>query len=186
LGAIRLPETTFARRALTTVTTDILFLQRRSEGQPVGDTAWTETGKLQTPEGDIEINQYFVDHPEMIIGRMVPNVGRYGDPACQLDLGDDMAAMLLAAIQRLPANCYHPEEEIHFGPRPEVSEEKDVSTVKESGYVARQDGTIWRRENDILTKLDGLGAKRISRIKGLLKVRDAARAYLEAQTQGNG
>ena len=183
IGAIRLPESTFARRALTTVTTDILFLQRRSEGQAVGDMAWTETGKLETPKGVVEINQYFVDHKEMIIGRMVPNVGRYGDPACQLDLGDNMAALLTAAIQRLPANCYAPEEQIHFGPRPEVSEEEDVSTVKEGGYVARQD-TIWRRENNILTKLDGLGAKRISRIKGLLKVRDASRAYLEVQTQG--
>ncbi len=186
IGAIRLPETTFSRRALTTVTTDILFLQRRSEGQPIGDTSWSETGTLQTPDGTVEINQYFVDHPEMIIGRMVPNVGRFGDPACQLDLAADMPAMLMAAIQRLPANCYHSEEEIHFAPEPSFddSDEQLLSKVKDSGYAFRTDGTIWRRENDMLLKLDGLGAKRIGRIKGLLKVRDAARAFLDAQAKG--
>ena len=187
IGAIRLPESTFTRRALTTVTTDILFLQRRSEGQTVENTNWTETGKLQTPDGDVEINQYFVDHPEMIIGRMVPNVGRFGDPACQLDIGNDMASMLTVAIQRLPANCYHPDEEIHFGtePKSEVFDEVNISKVKESGYVVRKDGSVWRRENHGLTKLEGLGVKRIQRIKSMLKVRDAARAYLEAQTQGS-
>jgi hypothetical protein len=186
LGAIRLPETVFARRALTTVTTDILFLQRRSEGQPLGDAAWTHTGTVYTPAGDVEINQYFVLHPEMIVGRMVPNVGRYGEPACRLDLGDDLAAMLTAAIQKLPANCYHPEEEIHFGlkPGPEIPDDETLAQVKESGYAVKKDGTVWRRENGVLTKLEGIGITRIHRIKGLLKVRDAARAYLEEQAQG--
>ncbi len=185
LGAIRLPETAFARRALTTVTTDLLFLQRRSIGQPAGNTAWTETGKLQTPEGEVQINQYFIEHPEMLLGTMVPNVGRYGESACRLEPGDDLASRLTAAIQRLPAGCYRPEEEIHFAPEPrgEAAEEEDLSAVKESAYVARQDGTLWRKETGLLTKLEGLGAKRVQRIKGLLKVRDAARAYLEAQAQ---
>jgi len=186
IGSIRLPQTTFARRALTTVTTDILFLQRRSQGQPICYTTWHKTGTLQTPDGTVEINQYFVDHQEMIIGTMVPNVGRFGDPACQLDNPADMAAMLTAAIQRLPANCYHPEEEVHFAPEPSFDDcdEQPLSKVKESGYVARQDGSVWRRENGTLVKLEGIGTKRIQRIKGLLKVRDAARAYLEAQTKG--
>ncbi len=186
IGSIRLPETTFARRALTTVTTDILFLQRRSQGQPIGDANWQETGTLQTPDGTVEINQYFVQHPEMIIGRMVPNAGRFGDPACRLNLGDDMDAMLTAAIKRLPANIYQVGEEIHFTPEPrlEVFEEENLSAVKEGGYVVRQVGSVWRREHDLLTKMQGLGVKRVQRIKGLLRVRDAARIYLNVQTQG--
>ena len=108
---------------------------------------------IQTPDGEVEINQYFVQHPEMIIGRMVPNVGRYGDPSCQLDISADMASMLTGAIQRLPANCYHPDEEIHFGtePKSNVSDEVNLSKVKESGYVVRKDGSVWRRENDAIT-----------------------------------
>jgi len=102
LGAIRLPESTFARRALTTVTTDILFLQRRTTGQS-GDTRdWTLTGK--TADDEIEINQYFIRHPEMIIGAMVPNVGRYGDPACQLKRADEFADRMAAAITKASAD----------------------------------------------------------------------------------
>jgi len=182
LGAIRLPESTFARRALTTVTTDILFLQRRT-GQ-AGDTYdWTQTGK--TTDGEIEINRYFIQHPEMIIGSMVPNVGRYGDPACQLKHPDEFADRMAAAIQNLPANCYQPQ--IHSLPeaKPALAKPDILATVKESGYVAQRDGSVWRRENHALVKLASGGAKRIQRIRGLLKIRDTARAYLAAQTGGS-
>ena len=182
LGAIRLPESTFARRALTTVTTDILFLQRRTEQTGVA-LDWTQTGK--TTDGEIEINQYFIQHPEMIIGIMVPNVGRYGDPACRLKPANEFADRMAAAIQKLPANCYQPQ--IHFLPefKPAMAEPDILATVKESGYVAQRDGSVWRCENHALVKLASGGAKRIQRIRGLLKIRDAARAYLAAQSGGN-
>jgi hypothetical protein len=182
LGAIRLPESTFARRALTTVTTDILFLQRRT-GQTGGTCAWTLTGK--TADDEIEINRYFIQHPEMIIGSMVPNVGLYGDPACQLKPANEFAERMAAAIQKLPANCYQPQ--IHSLPeaKPALAEPDILATVKESGYVAQRDGSVWRRENHVLVKLASGGAKRIQRIRGLLKIRDAARAYLAAQSGGS-
>lgn len=182
LGAIRLPESTFARRALTTVTTDILFLQRRT-GQTGGTCAWTLTGK--TADDEIEINRYFIQHPEMIIGSMVPNVGRYGDPACQLKPANEFAERMAAAIQKLPANCYQPE--IHSLPeaKPAMAEPDILAAVKESGYVAQRDGSVWRREDNALVKLASGGAKRIQRIRGLLKIRDAARAYLAAQSGGS-
>jgi len=173
IGAIRLPESTFTKRALTTVTTDILFLQRRSNEQSSTDRTWIKTGKLQTPTGDVEINQYFIQHPEMILGKMVANMGRYGEPACQLNAGDDLPTLLEASIQRLPANRYHIGEHVLIAQDP-IEESKPV--VKESGYWVRRDGTVWRQENGQLAQLDGLGAKRIQRIKGLLRVRDAARA----------
>ena len=182
IGAIRLPESTFARRALTTVTTDILFLQRRA-GQDGDSRDWTQTGK--NTDGEIEINQYFIRHPEMIIGRMVPNVGRYGDPACQLKPANEFADRMAAAIQNLPANCYQPQ--IHSLPeaKPALAKPDILATVKESGYVAQRDGSVWRRENHALVKLASGGAKRIQRIRGLLKIRDSARAYLAAQTGGS-
>jgi len=181
LGAIRLPESTFTRRALTTVTTDILFLQRRT-GQ-AGDTRdWTQTGK--TADDEIEINRYFIQHPEMIIGAMVPNVGRYGDPTCRLKNAKEFADRLAAAIQNLPANCYQPQIDSLPEAKPVMTEPDILATVKESGYVAQRDGSIWRRENNVLLKLTGVGAKRLHRIRGLLKIRDAARAYLAAQTGG--
>ena len=181
IGAIRLPESTFTKRALTTVTTDILFLQRRSDGQSSTDQTWVKTGKLYAPNGEVEINQYFIQHPEMILGKMVPSVGRYGEPACQLNAGGDLPALLESAIQRLPADRYHVGEHVLIAQEP-IQESKPV--VKESGYWVRRDGTIWRQENGQLVQFDGLVSKRIQRIKGLLRIRDAARAYLDAQTNG--
>ncbi len=59
-----------------------------------------------------------------------------------------------------------------------------LATVKEGGYVAKPDSTAWRRKNNSLVKLTGLGTKRLQRIRGMLKIRDAARAYLGAQSDG--
>lgn len=181
VGAIRLPESTFARRALTTVTTDILFLQRRTV--PAGDVPeWTQTGK--TADGTMEINQYFLRHPEMVIGQMVANAGRYGDPVCRLAQVDEFADRMTAAIQSLPADVYRASSHTTPAAAPEVAEPEVLATVKEGGYVAKPDGTVWRRENNSLSKLNGLGIKRLQRIRGLLKIRDAARAYLAAQSGG--
>jgi len=182
IGAIRLPESTFAKRALTTVTTDILFLQRRSNGQSSIDQTWIKMGKLQTPNGEVEINQYFIQHPEMILGEMVPNAGRYGEPACQLDSNDNLPVLLSQAIQRFPSNQCHPGQPILVATAP--STEEPVPAIKESGYWVRQDSTVWRQENGTLIQLI-FGSKRIQRIKGLLRIRDAARAYLDAQTDGS-
>ena len=186
LGAIRLPQSTFSRRALTTVTTDIIFLQRRVEGQKPADLAWTQIGKCHTPTGEIQINQYFVYHPEMVIGRMVANAGRYSEPACRLDASGEQAERVETAIQRLPAGYYRPAGTVGARPpKKEMPQEEDFSRVKEFGYAVRRDGTIWRKEANLLTKLESIGTKRGERIRGLLRIRDAARAYLEAQLNGN-
>jgi len=179
LGAIRLPESTFTRRALTTVTTDILFLQRRTE-PTVAPPEWMGTGEAD----GIEINQYFIQHPEMIVGEMVPNVGRFGEPACRLKRADEFAARMAAAIQKLPANCYHAARPSAPKPRTEISDVEILTRVKEAGYTAKPDGSVWRRENDALVKLPSGGPKRVQRIRGMLKIRDAAREYLAAQTEG--
>jgi len=179
LGAIRLPESAFARRALTTVTTDILFLQRRAE--PTATTPeWIRTGKTD----GIEINRYFIEHPQMIVGQMVPDAGRYGEPACRLKNTDEFASRLAAAIRCLPTNCYQASTQATPQPRAEVSDAEILTRVKEAGYVAKSDGSVWRREKNSLVKLPSGGPKRTQRIRGMLKIRDAAREYLAAQTDG--
>lgn len=179
LGAIRLPESTFTRRALTTVTADILFLQRRTE-LAATDTEWTATVKTD----GVETNEYFTSRPQMIIGEMVPDAGRFGEPACRLKCADEFAARMAAAIQCLPENRYQVVAHSAPKPRAEISDAEILTRVKESGYVARPDGSVWRREKNALIKLPSGGPKRSQRIKGLLKIRDAAREYLSAQTQG--
>jgi N12 class adenine-specific DNA methylase len=65
-----------------------------------------------------------------------------------------------------------------------LSPAEDFSGVKEFGFALRRDGSIWRKESNLLTKLESISAKRGDRIRGLLRIRDAARAYLEAQLNG--
>jgi hypothetical protein len=70
LGAIRLPNTAFKANAGTDVTTDILFLQKRSANVSQESKRWTELASIDTPDGKLQINEYFVRHPEMMLGRM--------------------------------------------------------------------------------------------------------------------
>jgi len=70
LGALRLPNTAFRANAGTDVTTDILFLQKRSAGKQQDAERWAELAPIDTPDGTFQINEYFVRHPEMMLGRM--------------------------------------------------------------------------------------------------------------------
>jgi hypothetical protein len=116
LGAIRLPNNAFSKNANTEVTTDIIFLQKRPEAEWGGKAAmqeaqaWLKTAAIADPRGgaELEINQYFADRPEMMLG----TYGRYGtmygpdQPALVAKPGQDTAALLQAAIANLPADVY--------------------------------------------------------------------------------
>ena len=78
LGALRLPNTAFKANAGTDVTTDILFLQKRSSSVRQEGERWTELAPLDTPDGKLQINEYFVRHPEMMLGRMGLESAQYG------------------------------------------------------------------------------------------------------------
>jgi hypothetical protein len=78
LGAVRLPNTAFKANAGTEVTTDILFLQKRSPEAPTPGESWTELRSIETTDGPVEINEYFARHPEMMLGRMGMESGQYG------------------------------------------------------------------------------------------------------------
>ena len=78
LGAVRLPNTAFKANAGTEVTTDILFLQKRSPEVSTPGEDWTELRSIETTDGPVEINEYFARHPEMMLGRMGMESGQYG------------------------------------------------------------------------------------------------------------
>src|ERR1022692_2693178 len=78
LGAVRLPNTAFKANAGTEVTTDILFLQKRSPTTPTTGESWTQLRSIETTDGPMEINEYFARHPEMMLGRMGMESGQFG------------------------------------------------------------------------------------------------------------
>ena len=179
LGAIRLPSSTFRGNAGTDVTTDILFLQKQSEKTGERGQSWRNVSEMETSEGRIQINEYFVRHPEMMLGRMAVERGQYATPTPYLAGSFDPAA-LKEAISRLPVALYVENERRHSTrvavDRPDTAQ---VENVKDGGMVAR-DGQIYVRRGNQLEPL-GVSVSLSARIQGLVQVRDAVREVFQAQ-----
>ena len=176
LGAVRLPNATFRANAGTDVTTDILFLQKRSPETAPGER-WTELRSIETTEGPVEINEYFARHPEMMLGRMGMASGQYGMvPAL---IGSLQPGALEEAISRLPADVYQVRE----SQGPVLSWHSDqvpaVGEVKEGGF-AEHDGQIVVRRGGAFEPLT-LPSSVSARIRGMLWVRDAVREVFRTQ-----
>ncbi len=176
LGAVRLPDNTFRANAGTEVTSDILILQKRDrviDAEP----DWVH---LDTNENGITMNSYFVQHPEMVLGRMELESTRFGklEPVCKADKDRPLSELLHEAMQRI--NGEIPEVEID-----EISDEQDNSipadpNVRNFSY-ALVNGQVYFRENDRMTPAT-LSMTAANRVKGLLEIRDCVRKLIEYQT----
>ncbi len=176
LGAVRLPDNTFCANAGTEVTSDILILQKRDRVTDV-EPDWIY---LDTNADGITMNSYFVQHPEMVLGRMVNESTRFGklEPACKADKDRPLSELLHEAMQRI--NGEIPDFEID-----EISDEQDNSipadpNVRNFSYTL-VNGQIYFRENDRMTPAT-LSMTAANRVKGLLEIRDSVRSLIEYQT----
>ena len=173
LGAVRLPENTFARSAGTEVTTDILFLQRRDHIIDA-DPAWVY---LDDSTG-ITMNHYFVEHPDMVLGDMVLESGRYGmESVCKPRPGTNLGEALHRALAGLRPVYTERETE-------DPDEELDASIpadpdVKNFSYTLVE-GSIYYRQNSRMVPVTA-SATAQSRIKGLIGLRDTLRTLLDYQ-----
>ena len=146
LGAIRLPQGTFEELAGTTTTTDIVFLQKRGPGvQP--RESWTDVEDL--PESDMHINEYFVRHPEMMLGTMAMAGTMYqGGPSQALVApeGQDLPEVLARAMQRLPEQALTPREAVPAAShaRAATAFEAGESGLREDAYLVKE-GVIYQR-----------------------------------------
>lgn len=178
LGAIRLPNTTFKASAGTDVTSDILFLQKRSS-QVRREESWAELGAIETSDGPVQVNEDYVRHPEMMLGRMGIERGQYGTPTPYLSGNLDLRA-LDGAISRLPAGVY---AEPHQQRRPISVEQRQqipsAEDVKDGGLTDRN-GVIHVRRGNVLQAL-ALPSSMCARIRGMLQVRDAVRTVFQSQ-----
>jgi N12 class adenine-specific DNA methylase len=179
LGAIRLPNTAFKGNAGTDVTTDILFLQKRSANLRQRGERWTDLASIDTPDGRIQMNEYFVRHPEMMLGRMGMESAQYG-PAPAL-IGTLDPESLAHAVSRMPAAVYSVAQKQSAARRSGDDQIPSVGTVKEGG-LAEHDGQIVVRRGDELKPLS-LPAATSARIRGMLQLRDAVREVFRTQLQ---
>ena len=178
LGAVRLPDNTFRANAGTEVTSDILILQKRDrviDAEP----DWIY---LDTNADGITQNHYFVQHPEMVLGKMQMESTRFGklEPACKADKERPLSELLHEAMQRINGGIPEYESEID-----QISDEQDNSipaapNVRNFSYTL-VNGQIYFRENDRMT-LATLSMTAENRVKGLLEIRDSVRSLIEYQT----
>ena len=177
LGAIRLPNNTFKDAAGTEVTSDILFLQKR-EALFSGEPEWVH---LNTDANGLKMNQYFIDHPEMVMGDMREVSGPYGpEIACLPREGQDLGEQLTAAIQNIQGSI---TEYVIDDPEAE-GEDKSIPAdpeVRNFSYTV-VDGQVYYRENSRMNPVE-VSVTAANRIKGLISIRDCVRTLIEYQTE---
>ena len=176
LGAVRLPNDTFKAAAGTEVTSDILFLQKRS-GMTDLEPDWVH---LDTDEKGLKMNAYFVSHPEMVLGQMQEVSGPYGmETACIPQKGQSLEQLLSVAIRNIHGEIQNvdlddlPTEEAGFLPA-------DPSVRNFSFAVV--DGKLYFRENSRMDPVS-VSATAEQRIRGLIGIRDCVRKLIEYQTE---
>lgn len=184
LGAIRLPNDAFKRNANTEVTTDIVMLRKRLPGELPKSPAWKELAEITNSLGEsITINEYFAQHPEMMLGEMQCEGRMYSrnEPAL-IGNGRDLAEQLKEAIARLPQGVFRSQRAEIAAPTIEQTFPAP-DDVKPNAY-ALVNGTIAIREGDQMRELQGLSQITAAKIRGLIRVRNAVRQCLRSQIEG--
>ena len=176
VGAIRLPNNAFQRNANTSVVADILFLQKRDRAA-VERAAWVDLGT--TPEG-YPINQYFAQHPEMVLGEITAESTQYGKQETTVKPieGADLAQQLKAAVENIHAEITEPEitdDELDQNAEPLPAD----PNVKNFSYT-NVDGQIYYRENSYMNKVD-LPAVTAERVLGMIALRETTQKLLDCQ-----
>ena len=176
LGAIRLPNNAFKAAAGTEVVSDILFLQKRERMVDI-EPEWVH---LATDSNGIQMNSYFIDHPDMVLGEMKMVSGPFGPtPTCEPYPEQPLEALLAEAVQNVHGEitAYDREEELEGE---DHSIEADPA-VRNFSYTL-VDGQIYYRENSRMNPVE-VSKTAESRIRGMIELRDCVRTLLEYQTE---
>lgn len=181
LGAIRLPNNTFTNNANAKVTSDIIFLKKRDELKlDVSDEKWIYTSEYQD---GININNYYIDNPNMMLGKMELESTAYGYDNTLSPIDEDINVLLEQALENLPSNIY---EKTAFVQNEDTNYDildADDSIKNNAFTIINKDGKdiIYQRSFSSLVPYgiqEGMAAKRII---GLCKVKDALREVFNVQ-----
>ena len=178
LGAIRLPNNAFRANAGTDVVSDIIFLQKRD--RPIDhEPDWVQLGKT---EDGFAINQYFVDHPEMVLGNLELESTQYGHDLTVAPIdGTSLADQLAEAVQHIEGN--YTAVEIAAPDVADAEAQRKTlpadPTVKNFSYTV-VDGEIYYRENSIMTQIE-LSDNAKGRVAGMVELRQIVNELIDQQ-----
>ena len=181
LGAIRLPNNAFRANAGTDVVSDIIFLQKRDRPADI-EPAWVQLGKT---EDGFAINQYFVDHPEMVLGEMTTESTQYGREeftVAPLE-GTSLADQLAEAVQHIEGQ--YTEVEVETPDIADAENEKHIlpadPDVKNFSYTV-VDGEVFYRENSVMTQVE-LSDTAKGRVTGMVELRQIVNDLIQQQLE---
>ena len=179
LGAIRLPNNAFRANAGTDVVSDIIFLQKRD--RPIDhEPEWVQLGKT---EDGFAINQYFVDHPEMVLGELTMENTQYGKEECTVRPieGAVLADQLVEAVQHIEGQ--YTEVEVETPDIADAENEKHIlpadPEVKNFSYTV-VDGEVFYRENSVMTQVE-LSDTAKGHVTGMVELRQIVNDLIDQQ-----
>ena len=179
LGAIRLPNNAFRANAGTDVVSDIIFLQKRDRPADI-EPAWVQLGKT---EDGFAINQYFVDHPEMVLGVLSTESTQYGREELTVAPieGANLADQLAEAVQHIEGQ--YTEVEVETPDIADAENEKHIlpadPDVKNFSYTV-VDGEVFYRENSVMTQVE-LSDTAKGRVTGMVELRQTVNDLIDQQ-----
>ena len=181
LGAIRLPNNAFKANAGTEVVSDIIFLQKRDRPADI-EPAWVQLGKT---EDGFAISQYFVDHPEMVLGELTTESTQYGREELTVSPieGANLSDQLAEAVQHIEGQ--YTEVEVDT---PDIAEEETTRRtlpadpeVKNFSYTV-VDGEVFYRENSVMTQVE-LSDTAKGRVTGMVELRQIVNELIQQQLE---
>ena len=177
LGAIRLPNNTFKANAGTEVVSDIIFLQKRDRPIDI-EPDWVHLGEN---EDGFSINQYFIDNPEMVLGRQTSESTQYGRQDFTVEPYEDLdlATQLRYAIQNIGGK-YEAAELPDLGENETIQDTIPADPNVKNYSYAVVDGEVYYRENSVMVK-PNLNATAKERVKGLAELRDCVHRLIDLQ-----
>lgn len=200
IGAIRLPSVAFEENAGTSVVTDVIFLRKRLPGEAPAGQAWNNVKQVDTKDGPVFINEYFAEHPEMVLGqnrisgnrddqdRRINSNGMGGEKYTVVsydETPEQLHAKFAQAVERLPANVY---SAMQMDPKSLVREvakmDFDPSIKREGVVYLGKNGDLLRVEEGTgkaLSEVVKLSAKDTAWLKSYVGVRDLVQAARLAQ-----
>jgi N12 class adenine-specific DNA methylase/adenine-specific DNA methylase len=216
IGAVRIPEGSMRATAGTEVVIDVLVFQRRADGEASAGAAWIDLAEVANaaadndldPEGDpdgpmapvMQVNRYFADHPEMVLGEHALRRGIYGPGltyTCRRRESDaDLAGLLSEALDRLPTGIFTARPESTSDDTTELAPlagtAADGATIKEGSFLLGDASRLMQIVDGVARPVaikagrggDGILARDAKIIRALLPIRDAVREVLRAQVAG--
>ena len=177
LGAIRLPNNAFKANAGTEVVSDIIFLQKRDRPIDI-EPNWVHLGEN---EDGFSINQYFIDNPEMVLGRQTSESTQYGRQDFTVEPYEDLdlATQLRYAIQNIGGK-YEAAELPDLGENETIQDTIPADPNVKNYSYAVVDGEVYYRENSVMVK-PNLNATAKERVKGMAELRDCVHRLIDLQ-----